>query len=110
MQIVCFQAFTQAFAVYYFLQHVISRTDWATNPQSSGTVLMRFICGAMFHLHLEPELKQGYANMKFSFNHPWKFDRPTLAFFIGFTQVLIAVVLEIANFLALLAYGCLLGI
>ena len=65
---------------------------------------MRLICGAMFHLHLEPELKQGYANMKFSFNHPWKFDRPTLAFLIGFTQVLIVVVLEVANFLALLAY------
>ena len=104
MQTVCLQAAGQILAVYYLVQHVNSTTDWATSPQDSGTVLMRLICGMMFHVHLESDLIQGYANMKFSSNHPWKFERPSLAFMIGLTQVSLAVVLEVASFFALLAY------
>ena len=41
--------------------------------------------------------------MKYSLNHPWKFERPKLAFTIGFGQALVVLVIESVNYILLMA-------
>ena len=54
-------------------------------PVSANIVLTRFVCGLVLHIYLQAEFKQGYKNMKYALNHPWKFEWPILAFFVGLT-------------------------
>ena len=37
--------------------------------------------------------------MKFVLNHPWKFERPILAFFVGFMQTFVVFVIELINYI-----------
>ena len=53
-------------------------------PISAPIVITRFICGLFFHYYLQGEFAQGFRNMKFALNHPWKFELPKVAFFVGF--------------------------
>ena len=41
--------------------------------------------------------------MKYALNHPWKFERTTLAFFAGFAQAIVVYVIEIVNFILVMA-------
>ena len=40
--------------------------------------------------------------MKYALNHPWKFERATLAFSAGFLQAITVLVLESVNYILLL--------
>ena len=36
--------------------------------------------------------------MKFALNHPWKFERPILAFMVGLWQISVVTIIELINF------------
>ena len=36
--------------------------------------------------------------MQFALNHPWKFELPALAFFTGFMQIFVLLVIEFVNY------------
>ena len=56
------------------------------------------MCGFVLHIYLSSEILQGFNNIKYSVNHPWKFERKLVAFFAGFSQIVVVVVIEITNF------------
>ena len=76
--------------------------DWGVPPASASVVATRFVCGLVLHVYLQSELVQGFSNMKYALNHPWKFDAPGLAFFAGFAQAAVIVVIEGVNYIMLL--------
>ena len=76
--------------------------SWHVKPVSAEVVITRFICGIVLHIYLQPELVQAYANMKYALNHPWKFDWPTLAFFVGMIQALVVMAIETVNYILLM--------
>ena len=43
-------------------------------PTDMPLVLTRFICGSVLHFYLLEEINQGFAMMKYSLNHDWKFS------------------------------------
>ena len=76
--------------------------DWTVRSTSASVVTTRFVCGLVLHVYLQSELVQGFSNMKYALNHPWKFDAPALAFFAGFAQASVIVVIELVNYVMLL--------
>ena len=71
-------------------------------PQNKWIVVTRFICGVVLHMALQDELKQGLDNMKYALNHEWRFENWKIAFFSGFLQTTVIVLIEFVNFLAIL--------
>ena len=51
----------------------------------------------MLHVTLTDEIKQGLNMMKYSANHPWKFDSYHEAYFVGFAQAMIVLSVEMVN-------------
>ena len=76
--------------------------DWHLKPTSISIVTIRFVCGIVLHIYLQSELLQGFTNMKFALNHPWKFNNPKLAFLIGLGQAMVIFVIEGVHYLLLL--------
>ena len=68
-------------------------------PVSASIVLTRFCCGLVFHIHVQDRFRQGFRNMKFALNHPWKFEWPILAFFVGFMQTFVMFLIELINYI-----------
>ena len=68
-------------------------------PVSSSIVMTRFCCGLVFHIYVQAEFRQGFKNMKFAINHPWKFEWPNLAFFVGFLQTFVVFAIELINYI-----------
>ena len=56
------------------------------------------MCGFVLHIYLSSEILQGFNNIKYSVNHPWKFEKKIVAFFAGLSQVAVVIVIEITNF------------
>jgi hypothetical protein len=71
-------------------------------PASIWIVIARFICGIIMHMSLQDELRTGLSIMKFTLNHSYRFDNPMTAFFAGFLQFSMIVIVETVNFLAIL--------
>ena len=71
---------------------------WYKIAPDAQTQILRFTCGFVLHIYLSSEILQGFNNIKFSINHPWKFERKLLAFFTGFLQVIVILVIELTNF------------
>ena len=76
---------------------------WYLKPPSASIVMTRFICGFVLHIYLTSELEQGFTNMKYALNHPWKFEKAKIAFFAGFLQVSVVYAIEIVNCVLMLA-------
>ena len=72
--------------------------NFEMEPVSASIVLTRFTCGLVFHIYVQAEFKQGFKNMKYALNHPWKFERPILAFTVGLWQVTVVFIVELVNF------------
>ena len=68
-------------------------------PVSAPIVIARFICGLVFHIYLQAEFAQGYRNMEFALNHPWKFEAPILAYYVGFVQTFVVFMIETINYI-----------
>ena len=65
-------------------------------------VFARFICGIVLHVSLSAELRQGMNLMKYAVNHPWKFEDYRVAYFSGFMQTNVVIIVELVNFVALI--------
>ena len=57
----------------------------------------RFICASILHLSLIDEVDSGLSFMKYSLNHPYKFQYVGLAWSVGFMQFASALGVEISN-------------
>ena len=103
---VVFLIVTQLFSAAIVLYELFDvHTSWHVKPVSAEVVITRFVCGIVLHVYLQPELVQAHANMKYALNHPWKFDWPILAFFVGFMQALVAIAIETVNYVLLLTHS-----
>ena len=71
---------------------------WYSIAPDAQTLIFRFMCGLVLHIYLSAEILQGFSNIKFSINHPWKFERRMLAFFSGLSQVIVVMVIEFTNY------------
>lgn len=65
--------------------------EFKVSPESSGTVITRFLCAVFLHIILIDEIKQGFQKMKYANNHWWKFSCWWRAYFTGFCQMFIVV-------------------
>ena len=90
--LMCAQLFSACILIYELF-------NFDMKPVSASIVLTRFTCGLVFHIYVQSEFKQGFKNMKFALNHPWKFERPILAFFVGFCQTFTVFVIELINYI-----------
>ena len=72
-----------------------------TYPSNIWVVLARFICAIMLHLSVSDEMQQGLDLMKFAANMHWMFDRPAVAWLMGFLQLLTVILTELANMVVL---------
>ena len=52
-------------------------------PSSWYLVICRFLCGCFLHITLVTEIKQAFKMMRYSLNHPWKFQSWITAYMIG---------------------------
>ena len=66
-----------------------------TPAPSGDIVLARFLCANLVHITLSPEIMQGLKMMKYSANHPFKFDNYVEAFLIGFAQMIVVISIEV---------------
>jgi len=57
----------------------------------------------MMHVAMTTELKDGMAKMKFVVNHYWRFESPYIAFFTGFGQALMIVLVTSLNYIVIIA-------
>ena len=57
------------------------------------------------HILIQKEFEQGLNMMKYVTNHPWKFRNVGLAFFAGFLQLFISLIIEVSNIYIVLANG-----
>ena len=75
--------------------HEDSIKAFKTPAPTGAIVLARFLCANIIHIHLTPEIMQGLKMMKYSANHPFKFNNYVEAFLIGFTQMIVVISVEI---------------
>ena len=73
------------------------REGFATPAESMRIVLARFVCAVILHITLTDETKQGFGCMKYAISHHYKFRKWTTAFWIGMTQTLVVVSVEVVN-------------
>ena len=79
----------------------LSQVDYAFLPEIH-IIFARFICGIVLHVSLQAELVQGMKMMKYAVNHRWKFESYKIAFWSGFLQAFMVVLVESVNFMAIL--------
>lgn len=65
----------------------------------------RLITQIVMHILIQKEFEQGLNMMKYAVNHTWKFRNTNLAFFAGFLQLSISVIIEVSNIYIVLANG-----
>ena len=57
----------------------------------------RFICATILHLSCVDEVYAGLEMMKYSVNHPYKFEHSSVAWMSGFMQYFSCLTVELAN-------------
>ena len=111
---VIFLFITQSVLVLFILFEAIKNNDedqsWGDFPNSAWIVMARFICGVMMHISLSDELEAGMGKMKYSANHPWKFDDWKMAFLAGLLQTFSVIFIEIVNIVVILTSNIILDI
>ena len=70
-------------------------------PPSVSIVFVRFLCGLIMHLTLQPEIRSALKFMKYANNHTWKFRSWRYAYLIGFGQLLMVISVEFINLILL---------
>ena len=55
------------------------------------------------HVYLSSSLVSGFSNIKYTINHPWKFERLNTAVFAGALQIIVHLVIEIVAIIVLMA-------
>ena len=79
-----------------------NRQNFATPPPAISVVVSRFICGFFLHISQEDEVKVAFEMMKYTTNHPWKFEHWLVAFFANFMQIAILLLVEFISILILI--------
>ena len=69
--------------------------SFKTPPPASSVVVTRFICGFFLHISQEDEVKVAFKMMKYTTNHPWKFEHWFMAFMANFVQIVVLMLVEI---------------
>ena len=64
---------------------------------NQSIVLARFLCAVILHITLTDETKQGFGCMKYALSHHYKFRDWTTAYWIGLTQTLVVIAVEVVN-------------
>lgn len=71
--------------------------DHISYPDDCQIIITRLICQVFLHIILMHEFKQGLFMLKFSTNNWWLFDNWFSAYFIGLTQTMIVILVELVN-------------
>ena len=91
---------TQLLAAISLLNQVYEKgMNWYTVAPDAQTLIFKFMCGFVLHIYLSSEILQGFSNIKFLVNHPWKFERKLLAFLSGVFQVTVIGLIEFTNYI-----------
>ena len=62
----------------------------------------KFVCVIVMHIYLTPFFTNGFSIMKYVHNHPKNFDFPIVVYFLGWGQVVCAIMAEIVNIIILI--------
>ena len=101
-----FCAFCQAFTSYLLLVDFMktetenieeSSADVVPALESRTTILVKFICAILFHFKFETEISSSLSMMKYAAIHSDDFVSPLKAFFMGFVNMIIIVMVEVIN-------------
>ena len=96
-----FMVLCQLLLIWFLGYEAITSDDTVDafkTPASDGSiVLARFLCAIVLHITLTDEIKQGFNMMKYSVNHPWKFDNYFEGFFVGLAQASVVLSVELVN-------------
>ena len=60
-------------------------------------ILVKFICAVLFHFKFETEIRSSLQMMKFAALHSDYFENPTRAWFQGFVNMIVVILVEIIN-------------
>ena len=71
-------------------------------PPEIIVVLSRWICALFLHISMRDEADIGFKIMKFSINHPWKFNSWWSAFCVGAFQYIVIIMVEFVSLMVLL--------
>ena len=95
---------TMTVFLYYQVYHPSIETAGAFDepPPEIIVVLSRWICALFLHISMRDEADIGFKIMKFSINHPWKFDNWWSAFCVGLLQYIIIIMVEFVSMMVLL--------
>ena len=72
--------------------------NWYTVSLDAKTLVFKFMCGFVLHIYLSAKILQGFSNIKFLVNHPWKFESKLFAFISGLFQVIVILAIEYTNY------------
>ena len=88
----------------FMIYAVLSRSDLeiSSEPPLLSTAFTRFLAGLIMQIKMSKELKEGLSKMKYSLNHYWKFHSPIMAFFAGFCQTSMVMLVVLLNFYSIL--------
>ena len=90
--------------LYYqvFNPSVLTAGSFDEPPPEVIVVLSRWICALFLHISLKDEADIGFKIMKYTINHPWKFNDWWSAFCVGLFQYSIIVMTEFVSMMVLL--------
>ena len=91
-----------AMAVFLYYQvfnpSVASAGSFDQPPPDLIVVLSRWICALFLHISMKDEADLGLKIMKYSINHPWKFNDWVSAFCVGLNQYIVVLMIEFVCF------------
>jgi len=95
---------TMVVFLYYQVFHpsVATAGSFDEPPPEIIVVLSRWICALFLHISMKDEADIGFKIMKYSINHPWKFNNWWSAFSVGLYQFIIIVMVEFVSMMVLL--------
>ena len=83
--------------VYYEIFNNCNYSTTIIQLTSTAMLFGRFICASILHMSLIDEVSSGLAFMKFSVNHPYKFQNILIPWSVGFMQFASALGVESSN-------------
>ena len=96
-----FMVLTQLLLIWFLGYEAVTSEDTVEafkSPAENGSIILtRFLCAIVLHVTLTDEITQGFNMMKYSANHPWKFDNYFEAYFVGLAQALVVLSVETVN-------------
>ena len=89
-----FLIISQMCLITFLWIYVFNDSSFKTPENDIAVVISRFICGFFLHISQEDEIKAAFKMMKYTTNHPWKFEHWFVAFLTNFMQAVVLILLE----------------